>query len=401
MGFNSMNTILFVDDEQLVLDGLKRMLRSMRNEWEMLFANSGKEALEILEQKKIDVIVSDMRMPGMDGVELLGRVRQQYPRVIRFVLSGHSEAEMLLESVKATHQFLAKPCDADILKSAVNRAISLDSLLHREDLNRVVAGIDALPSLPGLYSQIMQEVSSKTGTLSRVGEIVSKDIGMTAKMLQLVNSAFFGLRAHIESPSQAVNLLGLDIIRGLVLTSKVFSQFDQQRLAIDIDSLFEHSSHVGALAKSIAAAHSLDRKSCDHALMAGMLHDVGKLILASSLSSEFEQSLQISEQQSIPDWQGEMQVFGCTHSEIGSYLLGLWGLPNPILEAVAFHHHPHHSIGADFTPLTAVYIANLISKSDGNIENLLSDDIYIERLGLQGHIPQWLALRDELLQRSE
>ena len=397
-----MRTILFVDDEKPVLEGLQRMLRPMRKEWTMFFVESGGAALELLESQAVDVIISDMRMPVMDGVQLLSEVRLRFPKIIRFALSGHSDSEMLLESVKATHQFLAKPCDAETLKETVSRALALDNLLRREDLNKIVTSIDALPSLPLLYAEIMNEVSSNAGTLAHVGEIVSKDISMTLKLLQLVNSAFFGLRTHVESPAQAVSLLGLDVIRGLVLTTKVFFEFDQHKLPLNINSLFEHSKLVGVLAKKIAVAELLDRKSSDHALMAGMLHDIGKLILAGSLTHEYKQIQEISKQKSIPLWQAEQQQLGCTHGEIGAYLLGLWGFPNSIVEAVAFHHHPQQAAGEEFTPLTAVHIANVILQSgDQGTNNIPLDNIYIERLGLREHIPDWLYLRDELLKKVD
>ncbi len=399
-----MKNILFVDDEQMVLNGLKRMLRPMRKEWQMTFADSGEKALKIMEEEHVDVIVSDMRMPGMDGVELLNEVRSRHPEVIRLALSGHSDAEMLLESVRATHQFLSKPCDADTLKSTVDRALGLQALLTREDISMLIARIDALPSLPKLYQEIMQKISSADGSLTNVGEIISKDLGMTAKILQLVNSSFFGLSNHVSSPAQAASLLGLNTIRGLLLTSKVFSEFDNRVSRLNMDGLWQHSAMVGSLSQAIAQEESLDKKVQDHALMAGMLHDVGKLIFASSLPEEYNRILAPGADQERSLWQLEQETFGCTHAEIGAYLMGIWGLPSTIIEALAYHHYPSHSTSSSVSPLLTVHAANvLVNFPEATAEEYqgLFDQEYLERLECADHLPGWMEIRDQILARKE
>lgn len=189
-----MREILFVDDESNVLDGLRRMLRPMRRDWSMNFVDSGEAALEHISHEGCDVIVSDMRMPGMDGVELLGTVGQECPKAVRIALSGHAEMEMLLESVCAAHQYLAKPCDDETLKATIERACALRDLLSDERLTGLVTQLDSLPSLPTLYTEVTEELARSDSSLARAGEIIGKDVAMSAKVLQLVNSAFFGLR---------------------------------------------------------------------------------------------------------------------------------------------------------------------------------------------------------------
>ena len=395
-----MRNILFVDDEQMVLDGLRRMLRPMRKEWNMRFVDSGRKALQLMEKERFDVIVSDMRMPEMDGVTLLNEVRSRHPDVIRLALSGHSDSEMLLESVKATHQFLSKPCDAAMLKDTVNRALGLRALLKREDIGRVIARIESLPSLPTLYQEVMAQVSSANGSLAKVGEIISRDLGMTAKILQLVNSSFFGLSTHVSSPAQATSLLGLDTIRGLILTSKVFSQFDTAHSRLDLEALWVHSTRVGALSREIAREAALDRREQDHAFMAGMLHDLGKLVFACSFTEEYNRVLDENSGQEGALWRLEQEAFGCTHAEIGAYLMGIWGLPSTIVEALAYHHYPSHSSGAGFTPLAAVYVANVLltyPAEDGEALRGKMDLPYLERLGCEARLPRWVEARDRLL----
>jgi YesN/AraC family two-component response regulator len=187
--------ILFVDDDPNVLQGLRRMFRPLRHEWDMTFIESGQEALALLAHTPCDVVVSDMRMPEMNGVQLLMAVKERYPHIIRIVLSGYAGHELLLPSVKLAHQYLSKPCDAAILQTAINRTCTLYELLSKETLQRLVAGITLLPSLPTLYQEIMEAVHSPNSSLAQIGKIIEQDLGMTAKILQLVNSAFFACHA--------------------------------------------------------------------------------------------------------------------------------------------------------------------------------------------------------------
>jgi CheY-like chemotaxis protein len=158
------------------------------------FATSGREALEILAGGVFDVIVTDMRMPGLDGCQLLNQARKLYPNTVRIILSGQSDKEELLKSIDPIHLYLSKPCDAEILKAALARTFAVRHLLKNDSLADVISKIQSLPSLPSLYLEIIDEIRSADGSLARVGEIISKDLGMSAKILQLVNSSFFGLQ---------------------------------------------------------------------------------------------------------------------------------------------------------------------------------------------------------------
>jgi len=400
-----MKRILFVDDEPKVLEGIQRMLRPMRHEWQMAFAHSGPEALDILAERPFDVVVSDMRMPGMDGGELLTEVMRRYPETVRIVLSGYSAKETVLRSVGPTHQYLAKPCDAETLKRVIARAYALRGVLSSGTLRQTVSQIRSLPSLPRLYVELVNELQSPDASMKRVGQIIGKDVGMTAKVLQLVNSAFFGLRRHVSDPSQAAGLLGLDTIQALVLSIQVFSQFDGARATgLCLDTLWNHSAATGTLAKSICAAEDCETSACDHALMAGLLHDAGKLVLAANLPERYGQVLVLARDEAVAEWEAERQVFGTTHAEVGAYLLGLWGLPNPIVEALAFHHCPNEYIETTFAPLTAVHVADALehgpdAAAAGRDVSRLDID-YLARIGLAERLPAWRELHQAVLQEG-
>ncbi len=386
-----MNRIIFVDDDQNILQGIRRMLRPMRQEWNLTFANSGSEALDILKDELYDAIVSDTRMPGMNGIELLTEVRELYPNVIRIGLSGHTDNDLALESTKTTHQQLVKPCEAEALKNTISKALKMRTQVKNESLNQFITKTDSLPPLPKLYQEITDIMQSDNGSLSEVAKIISRDIAMTAKILQLVNSAFFGLTRHVESTQEAVMYLGYDVIRGLVLTIKLFSDLaSANQSGIDLDELWTRSFSIANIAKHIATLAGLDKKDQDYAHMAGMLHDVGILVMAMSMPDEYSEVVKIKLEEKHSTCTIEERIFGCTHAEVGGALLGIWGLPDPIVDAVSNHHTPSHSVSKNISPVTAVHLANIYYWQ--NIQEdypIPIDNAYIDSLNLKAAYGEW------------
>ena len=182
--------IIFVDDDPMVLSGLERSLYSMRPEWEMAFVTGGEEALRSMANQPFDVMVTDMRMPAMSGAQLLEEVKQRYPRCLRFVLSGQADKETILKSINPAHQFLSKPCKTDELKRRLGCAFAVRGLIQNPELRGLVSKLESLPSLPTLYVKLTNEINKSNPSMAMVGRLVSEDMAMTAKMLQLVNSPF-------------------------------------------------------------------------------------------------------------------------------------------------------------------------------------------------------------------
>ncbi len=358
-----MKAILFVDDEPNILLGLERMLRPMRHSWSMSFANSGPQALDLMKEKPFDVIVSDMRMPGMDGAHLLNEVMLRYPRVVRIALSGHSGDETLLRLTGPIHQFLSKPCNPDVLMETVKRAFSLRSLLQDDALVRLVSSFNMLPVLPRSHTRLLEELHAPDISLKVIARIIERDVGMAAKTLQWVNSAYFGVRNHVTSINYAVSLLGLDVIRSMVLTMGVFSEFADKSLApgFSLESFMEHSVAVGAYSKRIAVLNGTDERLANDAFTAGILHDAGKLILAAGCPVEYGSVLSRAPADTAEIDQIERDLLGATHAEVGGYLLGLWGFSDPVVEAVAYHHYPSRCLARGVTPVLIVHAANYLA----------------------------------------
>lgn len=391
--------ILFVDDEPELLRGLERSLHSMRRRWDMVFAGSGQDALEVLSQRPIDVLVSDMRMPGMDGPELLSRAKNSHPGVARIVLSGFSDRERVLRSTDLVHRFLTKPCPVDVLKETIVRAVTVRRLLSDESLRRLISGIGSLPSLPAVYLEIVEKLRSGRAWARAIGDVIARDAAMTAKLLQLANSAFFGLQSRSTDTAEAVGMLGTETVKALVLSMQVFSQFDQATARrFRVDSLWKHSMAVSALARLIAVSERATPEFLADATVGGLLHDIGKLVLIHAVPDRYERALAAVDDKATLPSDTERQLLGATHAEVGAYLLGLWGLPDTIIEAVAFHHALESLNAANFTPLTAVHVANsLVHERDAATTDELVPRIdlaHLAKLGLANRLPAW---RDQFL----
>lgn len=389
--------VLFVDDDRRVLDGLRRMLRGMRHEWRMEFVDSAQAALERLKAEPFDVILTDMRMPGMDGAALLECVMRDHPGVVRIVLSGHSEREAILRSVGPAHQFLAKPCDPEVIRHVILRASRLRALLTTPELRAVVGQVRSLPVLPDVYVELRDALRSPDCSTHQVGQIIARDMGATAKILQLVNSAFFGLRREVTDATQAAALLGIDTLQALVFVIGIFSQLDTDRCAgLNPKSLIGHCYSTGTLARQICMHQHCPSSTIDQSLLAGMLHDLGKLVLACSFTDDYQRVLSAAPAGTTMACAQEREVFGVTHAEVGAYLLGMWGLPDPVVEAVAYHHRPGDCEGNEFLPLTAVHTANALhhvrasGRTDDTID--LLDEEYLARIGVRDRIDAWRGL---------
>ncbi|MFQ5964219.1 MAG: HDOD domain-containing protein [Candidatus Scalinduaceae bacterium] len=419
-----MRKILFVDDNPKEIKGLKKILQPMLQEWEVEFALSGKEALSFMNESIFDVIVSDTHMPEMNGVELLGIVMERHPATVRIILSEHSDKEMVLKSVETAHQFLMKPCNVEIIRYTIERACKLRDLLGNETLKRIVGGIKDLPSLPKLYNLIINEMKSPDASLKRVGEIIAQDISMSAKILQLVNSAFFGLPRKITDPQQAAVYLGSETLKALVLSINLFSSFpeDSELFWFSLADMRKRSLMVGRLARDIANIESEDKSTVEVALIAGILHDIGRLIML-KIPDQCRMMMDFIERTGCGLLEAEYTVMKTSHAELGGYLLGLWGIDNSIVEAVAFHHNPSrllegtvvqlkkpsgedvgNKLSQELSALTAVHIANsLMMQEDSSSDTTIYpyvDIRYLKALNLENKLPEWMDCCNKIKQED-
>lgn len=386
--------ILFVDNEKEQLNSMRMLLHSKRKEWETHFIANGTEALKLLDEKTFDLVVTDIRLPDISGNIILAEIRKKQPGAIRFVLSGYSDTNEIIKSVKNAHQFLSKPCSAEKLIGSITRSLHLKDVLLNENAARAIAAISSLPTLPDLYQKIEQELNSEDASVNKIGELISNDMGMSASILKIVNSSFFGIYSKISSPSKAVTLLGLNTIKGLILGEHLFNSIENNNRVFPIKSLAEHCKFTGFMAREIINFENGGREMAEQAFLSGFLHDLGKLILISSFSKEYEEVIKNVKNLKISSSKAEADILGFTHAEVGAYLLALWGFDVPVVEAVYGHHSPSILKSFDLSPCVAVHIANsfeheLHARDDEDLLNLL-DTQWLEQGGYSVKLPQLL-----------
>lgn len=349
-----MRHVMFVDDDPDVLSGMRRMLHSMRAEWRMTFACSGPAAIAVFESGLVDVVVSDMRMPDMDGAELLAVVRRRWPGTVRMVLSGFADEGAALRSVSVAHRFLSKPCRPEDLLLAVRGACDLQDRLSQPELRVLVAGLGVLPSPPGSYAAITEALADPQVSAQRVALIIERNLACAAKLLQIVNSAFFGLARPVTSIRDAVAYLGLGSVRDVVLAVEVANLLSGGSPAVVKEVAAVHEQSV---AVASAAQEMVPRTRSQDAFVAGLLHDVGRLALAMVAPEQFL-LIQNDLRHGMDITAAEQQRLGASHADIGAYLLQLWGLPLTLVDAVARHHDPDAVNDAD-PVVAAVAVAAL------------------------------------------
>ncbi|MGH8137185.1 MAG: HDOD domain-containing protein [Steroidobacteraceae bacterium] len=356
-----MKRILFVDDEQAALDGLRYRLHRMSSKWQVDCVDNGPRAIEQMQRQPYDVIVTDMRMPGMDGAELLEIVSGRWPQAVRIVLSGYADLKQTVRLVPFAHQYLSKPCEPRQLEQVIDRCLLLHDLLHGSHLRTIVGRIRKLPSLPRIYTALQGITRNDNVTVSEVAGLVASDSAIAARVLQIVNSAFFRLARRVTNIEQAVSYLGFTAIRNVATSVEIFSQWPAGgSIHLDQENL---QSHVRAVAAA-ASALTLKTPITDDTMLAGLLHDIGYWILAQECAADLKAAVELAATTSIPLHEAETQVMGASHAEVGAYLLGIWGLPYPVIEAVAHHHQPRRVAQTDFDVLAALAIAHSLVPED-------------------------------------
>jgi len=404
--------ILFVDDEAQTLSLWERQLVSMNKEWDMEFVNSGEKALELMAKEPFDVVVSDMKMPEMGGEELLGKVKKQYPKTIRFLLSAFNERDTVLKTVNVIDQFMVKPCEPEELISNIKHGLELATDVDPSRIEALIQNIDSLPTLPKLYDKLKEEIQSETTGLRDIAKIIQQDVSITAKILQVVNSAFFGLRQKIWDIEQAVVYLGSETIQALVIMAGVYDQFSNEEIKkFSIQEIFTHSSEVGLMTSKILKSRNMPKEIVEKGVMAGSLHDVGKLVFIRVKPLEYEAIFKKQKETKMPIEQLEKEAFGVDHGELGTHLMEKWGLPEEVTAAIRTHHNSIKAFEEGFHLGDAVFIANELinaiktGEEEGKyLENKLDKRRGITRLNkvsLLKCLPEWKKTAKEIIERRE
>ncbi len=391
------NRLLVVSDMPAQLELMQKSLLALGPDWETVSAGSVSEALEIVSQEpSVDILVADLFEPSADGVLLLTEVGDKHPHILRLIIADGSDRNQLVNCVMGSHQFLSKPCEPSTLLAAIQRSVNLSSLLKSARLKKLAAQVRSFPTIPSLYLEVMKLLRSPNTSTDELGEALARDMSMTTKILHVINSAFYGLPREITDLKEAVGLLGLQTINSLVLGIQLYSQFDKIKpLYFSIDRLWKHSTAVAQTALKIIKVEQSESGQAQLTFTAGLLHDVGQLILANNFEEQYDGVRRLVGKTGMSQVDLEQEIFGASHAELGAYLLGLWGLPFEVVEAVAYHHTPDKSPNHHFGVLTALHVANALeaeSQKDQAVPQSPVDENYLDGLGLLHRLTEWREL---------
>jgi len=325
--------ILFVDDEAHVLSGLRRALSQRRDTWELHFAEGGAAALECLAAHRIDILVTDMRMPGMNGAELLNQVRRVYPTTVRIVLSGHADRDSIIAAAGSAQQFLSKPCDPVTLTSALESALASRDVLHDPGLRSLLGSLETVPKPAAIYTELTSLTGKPETTIGDVAHLVERDVATTTEMFKLVNSSFFGVAHEVTTISRAVTLLGLDVIQALVQAGQVFRASQELPADLTASDVASRGRRACLAVRRAATAEDWSDELTDQLCLAALLYDVGLLVLAAHAPGAWKRYLEVRDE--LPERDAQLVAFGCTIGQASAYLLGLWGFHPTVISTLA------------------------------------------------------------------
>jgi len=387
--------ILFIDDEPLVLQGLKSTLYRRRKDWDLSFAEGGAAGVELMRQEPFDAIVTDLRMPGVDGLAVLKEARLRLPAALRLVFSGSTDERQTVRLISIAQQYLSKPCEPGRLEALIERCFATQSLIESESVRARLGGAKALPAVPATFAKLQAVLADERCDMKAVARVIETDPAIVAKLLQVVNSAFFRLPRRVSSVEQAVTHLGTCAIRDLTLAAEMFQSGPSLPKGIDPIELQRHAFRVAAVARRVGQGKQI----ADDCFLAGLIHDIGLLLLGNEFPDEMTRVIEAiarGEQAGA----AELRIAGIEHGVAGAYLLGNWGLPYDVIEAVAHHHAPERIAQDSLDVLAAVSIAlALVAQIDGDDTPAIERTVtyvgpdYLKKVGVEA---DW----DELIERA-
>jgi HD-like signal output (HDOD) protein len=384
-----MRRILLIDAAPAPAAQLQQTLLQLRPQWETIIANSATAALAALAQRRFDAVVCDIGTPALDGPQLLTQVRDRYPNLVRLCLSDNLDDDAFLRAVPVTHQFLSKPCNVDSLSEVLERICSLRDILRSGAIHELIDNLKALPATPQTLQALSEAIARPNSHAADITQIVSNDTALSVKILQLANSAFYRRGAPVTSIQAAISYAGLEMIKSLALSACVFSALDASPAAIRrLHDLQGRSLRKAHFARMLLR----DSRHADEAFTAALLLDIGQAVLALSAPEKFEQMIELARATGRSWHEVEAEVFGAAHPEVGAYLLGLWGVPLDLIEAVAFHHTPSKVQHAHTSVLAAVHVADAVVDATADRPARLQDRLdagFIARTGVSRCLSAW------------
>ena len=349
-------------------------------------AENGREALDRIKAMEYDIVVSDLAMPEMSGLELLEEVVKKCPHTARIIVSGYADRLKMAECLKVGHRYVSKPFQLSGLVELLERIGAYSALIPSLEVRRVLGGAGAIPSPPALYLQVTKALEDPNTTIEDIAALIQGDAGMSIRLLQIVNSAHFGLNQEVGSPGEAIQYLGVETVRALVIGLSFFTFSESAPGTREkINAIWQHSLAVATSARGAARAEGRPTALCNSAFLAGIVHDLGTVLLGTHAADLYSSAQALSEAERCPMLEAERKTFGCTHAEVSAYAMALWGFATPAIEAVLHYARPSHQPPGEFTAATALHIAHAVETDDPAV----LDADYLNQVGACADYQEW------------
>ena len=325
MMMNNKLSVLFVDDDINVINGIKRILYKYRDQWKMYFVSSGERAIEILALKDIDVLVCDIMMPGLNGYEVLQYTYEEHPHVIRFILSGYHDEELILKSTKYAHQYLQKPISPAFIINTIKKTVFTRGYLDNDpDIIKKISSIRVIPGIPELYIKINTMLSDENTSTLKIADTIAEEPSLVAKILHVVNSGFFGISQRITSIETAISYLGINLLKALILYYLTFeNKWNYTDVTKQIERIGRESMNTAKLAQIIAEVSESTKEESEEVFIAALMHRIGEIVIIEN-----------------PEVFSIHSTSVINPPGIAAYILGMWGLPSVVVEAIAYQNDP-------------------------------------------------------------
>lgn len=386
--------ILIIDQDPDALENYRQSLASKSSTWTVITACSEEEGLAMAEESAPDIVVASLGLNDGKGLKTLSKIVDLAPLVHPFIAAEESAKSDLEEAFRGGCHFLPRPCPPDQLLLAFQHCLAIESWLENPVVKELFSQRNSFEILPPVYLRIAKALQSSNTTLESIAEIIRADLALSSKILETVNSSFYGFDQGISEIPQAVAILGLDSIKHMALAIQLF---DRERYSAEhralVEELWHHSQAVAVAARRIVLFETEDVRAAEEAYSAGLLHDIGKLVLLDMVGDLYIEAQRLAREQSIPAWRAEIATIGCDHAETGAYLLARWGLPQILSETAALHHRPANSYSAGFSTFAAVHAANAIVRKRKNPNHFDAKPYqeYLEEIGKAESWPDWEA----------
>ena len=385
--------ILFIDDEEKVLEAIENQLFVKLDIWQTDFAGSGEDAIKMMEETAYDVVVSDMRMPGMDGAAVLTYVRDNYPNAMRVVLSGHAIPEAAIAAIPYAHQYLAKPCKQETLIETIENTLKIRDTSDDPDVRLGISKVMDLPTHLGVYTELVSVLDCGNSDFEDIAAVIEKDPSLTMKVMFVANSALFATANPAESTYEAVQRLGGQALKMLVLAVEISGLIDDGEDAAAIERR-EHQERVTQIMGVLLYDHPRHQMS---GAIAAILHDLGFMVYMNFITERYERAVLSRSDCKSRRVELEIEEFGISYAHLGALLLNLWRLPDAVTSAVKNQHSKNKEDFVDAPVSVSLMLADFLVE-DTDVEDHLED---VLSLIPDLEVDAWRERLDEIIAVSQ